>query len=245
MSCTLVAARRRGQIGAHLPALRAICAPAAALPLRGDRLRAPARWAGGDFLRLSRCAAGSGLPFRYVAKRWGTGMFLPLRVWCGPILGRGHQLLFLFRCWLAAAARHPGVVASRRGAGGERGMPLYTPLRPPYSPCPGGGRRFYRMSYTLSAARRRGQIGAHLPALRAICAPAAALPLHGDRLRAPARWIGGIFCGSCFGQRGAIFSSRNRLFGSVRRISKGKPYFRRAATAVPTGKDSTAKSFPA
>ena len=36
------------------------------------------------------------------------------------------------------------------------GTPLH-PLRPPYSPCPCGGRSLCRMTCTLSAARRRGQ----------------------------------------------------------------------------------------
>ena len=197
-------------------------------------------------------------------------MFLPLRVWCGSILGVVISCFFFFRRWLAAAARYPGVVAcaaafflsyfrrwlaavarhlgvvaSRRGAGSERGKPLYTPYDPRTPLVRGVEGVSIACRIPCPPLAAGGQVGAHLPALRAICAPAAALPLHGDRLRAPARWIGGIFCGSCFGQRGAIFFSRNRLFGSVRRISKGKPYFRRAATAVPTGKDSTAKSFPA
>ena len=55
-----------------------------------------------------------------------------------PALRRGRLsaasffALFLFdlRHVLAAVARHPGMVASRRGAGGERGKPLYTPYDP-------------------------------------------------------------------------------------------------------------------
>ena len=40
------------------------------------------------------------------------------------------MFFFLFLRWIADAARHPGVVASRRGAGDERGKPLYTPYDP-------------------------------------------------------------------------------------------------------------------
>ena len=88
MSYTLSAARRRGQVGAHLPALRAICAPAAALPLRGDRLRA--RLAGRmGFFGAYALSGGSGLPFRYAAKRQGRDMFLLLDGCC-PALGRGR-----------------------------------------------------------------------------------------------------------------------------------------------------------
>ena len=126
MSCTLSVARRRGQVGAHLPALRAICAPAAALPLRGDRLRAPARWADGIFggFRVERRGATS--PFRYAAKRWVAGMFLPLVVCCCPAVRRGRLpaasffafFLSNFRQFLAASARHPGVVACAAGGRG-------------------------------------------------------------------------------------------------------------------------------
>ena len=35
--------------------------------------------------------------------------------------GMGECSFFFFR-WIAASARHPGLVASRRGAGGERGL---------------------------------------------------------------------------------------------------------------------------
>ena len=43
--------------------------------------------------------------------------------------GKGH-VSFFFRRWITDIARHPGRVASRRGAGGERGKPLYTPYDP-------------------------------------------------------------------------------------------------------------------
>ena len=108
----------------------------------------------------------------------------------GVVASRRGEALFpscFFSRWMTDAARHLGVVASRRGAGGERGRPLYTPYDP-LLPCPRGERRHCRMTCTLSAARRWGQIGAHLPASRVICAPAPALPRCGDRLRAPARW---------------------------------------------------------
>ena len=53
----------------------------------------------------------------------------------------------------------PGIRAGSppgEGQGVRGGTPLH-PLRPPYSPCPCGGRSLCRMTCTLSAARRRGQ----------------------------------------------------------------------------------------
>ena len=116
----------QGAIGAHLPALRAICAPAAALPRCGDRLRAPARWADGIFFGFRVERRGATSPFRYAAKRWVAGMFLPLVVCCCPAVRRGRLpaasffafFLSNFRQFLAASARHPGVVACAAGGRG-------------------------------------------------------------------------------------------------------------------------------
>ena len=54
--------------------MRACCgAPAA----RGSPPR-PGSLGRRELFQLSHCAAGSGFPFYYTAKRWGTGSFLPL-----------------------------------------------------------------------------------------------------------------------------------------------------------------------
>ena len=80
------------------------------------------------------------------------------------------------------------------------------------------------MTYTLSAARRRGQIGAHLPASRVICAPAAALPRCGDRLRAPARWAGGLVAARAPASGEYFPHHQHRFSGTVHGINKGKPF---------------------
>ena len=115
--------------------------------------------------------------------------------------GWGTDFSFSLLRRLAAAARHQGVVASRRGAGGERGRPLYTPYDPlhPLVRVAEGGPVVCRIPCPPLAA---GAVGAHLPASRAICAPAAALPRCGDRLRAPARWADGHFPGIRVARRG-------------------------------------------
>ena len=96
--------------------------------------------------------------------------------------------LFSFLLALACGFSPASGCGSLRGwRQGVRGASPSTPPTTPVLPCPRGGGRPCRMTYTLSAARRRGQVGAHLPAPRVICAPAAALPLRGDRFRAPAR----------------------------------------------------------
>ena len=113
---------------------------------------------------------------------------LPLAGVCCPEYGRGRLLAASFFSFFLSFLFLPFADGFSPASGCGS-------LRPPYSPCPCGGGRHCRMSCSLSAARRRGPIGAHLPASRVICAPAAALPLCGDRLRAPARWAGGIFFG--------------------------------------------------
>ena len=77
--------------------------------------------------RTPPCPRGEGRPCRMsctlsAARRWGRSArsgacFLP-------------SFLPSFFRWLADVARHPGLVASRRGAGDERGKPLYTPYDP-------------------------------------------------------------------------------------------------------------------
>ena len=108
------------------------------------------------------------------------------------VVGGEGDFSFFFRRWIADIARLPGRVASRRGAGGERGKPLYTPYDPrtPLVRMAMGVTVVCRVPWLPLAA---GAIGAHLPASRAICAPAAALPRCKDRLRAPARWCSGHF----------------------------------------------------
>ena len=128
--------------------------------------------------------------------RVAEGVPIACRVPCPPLAAgarrRGAGLVSFFR-WIADVARRLGVVASRRGAGDERGKPLYTPYDP-YTPCLRGGGRPCRMLCTLSAARRWGRSARIFPCFaRVICAPAAALPRCGDRLRAPACWWAGCF----------------------------------------------------
>ena len=313
----------QGAIGAHLPASRAICAPAAALPLRGDRLRAPARWVGGIFFgfRVARRGA-SPSAWRFPSDRrkvissvsaykrfflplacgfspasgcgslrgWRQGVrgaspstppatpVLPL-VSCGggrrcrmsytlsaarrmgqsarifPLRGRYARLLRRSRvAGIASAPRLAGLVffsgfrVARRGAspsawrfpsdrrkvissvsaykrfflplaggfspasgcgslrGWRQGVRGASPSTPPTTPVlPFSVWRRASLSHVVYLVRRspHGAIGAHLPASRAICAPAAALPLRGDRLRAPAHWAGGIFFGFRVARRGA------------------------------------------
>ena len=105
---------------------------------------------------------------------WGFSLFFsPLAGGCCPASGRGRL---------------------RGGRQGVRGAGPSTPPTTPILPCPCGGGRLCRMTCPLPTARRRGPSARIFPrCARAICAPAAALPLCGDRLRAPARWVEGIF----------------------------------------------------
>ena len=102
-----------------------------------------------------------------------------------------------------------------------------TPPTTPYTPL--SVRRRASLSHVVSPVRRspQGVVGAHLPASRAICAPAAALPRCGDRLRAPARWSTGYFPGLCVAWRGALavppgHRSDRRRFYLRANIPKGK-----------------------
>ena len=171
--------------------------------------------------RTPPCPRGEGRPCRMsctlsAARRWGRSArsgacFLP-------------SFLPSFFRWLADVARHPGLVASRRGAGDERGQPLYTPYDPLH---PLSAWRRASLSHVVYPVRRSplGAVGAHLPVLctgdmRACCgAPA----LRGSPPR-PGSLVGGMFSGLYVEQRGASFYSRNRLFDSVSRISNGKPF---------------------
>ena len=149
-----------------------------ALPRSGDRLRARlAGWMG--LFSAFALRGGSGLPFRYAAKRRGRDMFLLLDGCCPQHWGVVACSFCFFLRWLAASARCPGVASRRHplfffdtglwllpgiwawsppgeGQGVRGGTPLH-PLRPPYSPCPCGGGRRCRMSYTLAVARRGGR----------------------------------------------------------------------------------------
>ena len=164
-----------------------------------------------------------------------------IRVWSPPGGGQGGRgcFLFLFLRWLADAARHPGLVASRRGAGDERGKPLYTPYDPLH-PLSAWWRA--SLSHVVHPVHRSplGAIGAHLPASRVICAPAAALPLRGDRLRAPARWVGGMFFGMSVERRGAFprHESSSWAAGSCPH-SPGAPYQIRGKPLLPAPHQGT------
>ena len=92
---------------------------------------------------------------------------------CGGCLLTGAFFFF------AAGLRLlPGIwVWSPPGEGqGVRGACPSTPPTPPYSPL--SVLRRASLSYHVYPVRRspQGQVGAHLPASRVICAPAAALP---------------------------------------------------------------------
>ena len=182
----------QGAVGRIFPSFaRAICAPAAALPRCGDRLRAPARWFFENFSGL--CVERQGV--------FPLGGAYPLM---RRLSSDGDPFSSLFR-WLAASARHRGVVASRRGAGGERGVPLYAPYDPRTPPClvEKGGAVVSRVPCPPLAAG--GKSARIFPSFaRAICAPAAALPRCGDRLRAPARWVFENFSGLCVERQGVF-----------------------------------------
>ena len=154
--------------------MRACCgAPAA----RGSPSR-PARWAYGIFWGV-RVARGERFTFslrsettgqRHVSSvgwllpsigAWSPAPFVfsPLAGGFSPASGRG-RILFSFFFFATGLWLLPGIRAwspARRAAGGERGVPLYTPYDPRTPPCPCGGGRRCRMSCTLSAARRRGR----------------------------------------------------------------------------------------
>lgn len=83
VTCPLLAVRA---IGAPLFASWMICAPAAARPLCGGLLRAPARWAGVDVPGLRAVRAGARSPFRSAAKRQRTGFVSP----AGRLLWPSH-----------------------------------------------------------------------------------------------------------------------------------------------------------
>ena len=119
--------------------------------------------------------------------------------------------LFFFLFTFVGWRMRPGPGAwSPPGEGqGVRGASPSTPPTPPYTPFSAWRRAALSSVASPAAARRRGQVGAHLPASRAICAPAAALPRCGDRLRAPARWNTGIFPGLRAARREALSPFRN------------------------------------
>ena len=138
---------------------------------------------------------------------------LPLAGVCCPELGRGRLpaasffAFFSFLFLLVADGFSPasGRGRLRGGRQGVRGASPSTPPTPPVLP-------LVRVAEGVAVACRvpcpplaAGAIGAHLPASRAICAPAAALPLRGDRLRAPARWADRFF--SAFALSGEASSS--------------------------------------
>ena len=143
---------------------------------------------------------GSNFLCCYANKRF----LLPLAGVCCPESGRGRLpaasffaffLSFLFLPFADGFSPASGRGRLRGGRQGVRGASPSTPPTTPVLP-------LVRVAEGVAVACRvpcpplaAGAIGAHLPASRAICAPAAALPLRGDRLRAPARWAGGIFFG--------------------------------------------------
>ena len=144
------------------------------------------------------------------------GVSVACRVPCPPLAAGGGRrgaglVSFLpsflpsFFRWLADVARRLGVVASRRGAGDERGKPLYTPYDPLH---PLSAWRRASLSHVVYPVRRSplGAVGAHLPVLctgdmRACCgAPA----LRGSPPR-PGLLVGGMFSGLHVERRGVIF----------------------------------------
>ena len=144
------------------------------------------------------CLRGGGRPCRMsctlsAARRWRRSA------------RSGACFLFSFFRWLADVARRLGVVASRRGAGDERGKPLYTPYDPLH---PLSAWRRASLSHVVYPVRRSplGAVGAHLPVLctgdmRACCgAPA----LRGSPPR-PGLLVGGMFSGLHVERRGVIF----------------------------------------
>ena len=178
---------------------------------------------------------------------WSPGAFLffsffspPLADGCCPASGRGRL---------------------RGGRQGVRGAGPSTPPTTPILPCPCGGGRLCRMTCPLLSARRGGPSARIFPrCARAICAPAAALPLCGDRLRAPARWAERIFPACTYsdgkhllrhgerpmprekegkGKQTHTLPARHQLympaslFGTAHGINKGKPPSPRQEKAVP------------
>ena len=153
---------------------------------------------------------GSNFLCYYANKRFLC--LLPLAGVCCPEYGRGRLLAasfcvlsFLFLPFADGFSPAHGRGRLRGWRQGVRGASPSTPPTTPVLP-------LVRVAEGVAVACRvpcpplaAGAIGAHLPASRVICAPAAALPLRGDRLRAPARWAGGIFFGVRV-ERGSVFS---------------------------------------
>ena len=204
MSYTLAVARRGGRSARIFP----LCGRYARL-LRRSRCAgiafAPGSLGVWDFLGRSRCAGGAVYLFvtqrndraetcffcwMAAAQHWGVVAcsfcfflrWLTASARCPGVASRRHPLFFFDTgLWLL-----PGIWAwspARRGAGGERGNPS-TPPTTPVLPLSAWRRASLSHVVYLGCRSPRGAVGAHLPALRAICAPAAALPLRGDRLRA-------------------------------------------------------------
>ena len=123
--------------------------------------------------------------------------FLPACGFC-PASGRGRfpaSDRMAARRAVPVATKEATGIDSRDAAGDERSGPLHTTYKTPYTPLFAWRRGALSSAVYLVRRSPQGAVGTHLPASQAICAPAAALPLRGDRLCAPARWDTRIFPG--------------------------------------------------